>query len=113
MLKPWSAVISAAHLWIWTTPSASRPPFNLSPKSVTKSPMNFSAPFALIVEIRHINFKATLTKGAEKFIVDFQTDFGDKLKEGLDAEGVVQIHKSAAEITADDGFNIVGHRGAT
>src|SRR5712675_3183925 len=56
----------------------------------TKEFLAIEEEVAVMVEIVHINFKAAITKGAEKFIGNFVTDFGDKLKGGLDAEGVIE-----------------------
>src|SRR5258707_6565809 len=67
----------------------------------------------VMVEIVNVDLEAALAEGTQKLIGDFVADFGNNLKGGLDAEGVIQVHERAAKVAADRRFDIVGHCGAT
>jgi hypothetical protein len=66
-----------------------------------------------MVEIVNVDLEAALAEHTQKLIGNFVADFGNNLKGGLDAEGVIQVHERAAKVAADRRFDVVGHYGAT
>ena len=66
-----------------------------------------------MIEIVNVDLETAFAKSTEKLVGDFVAHFGNNLKGGFDAEGVVQIHECATEVTPGGSLDIVRHCRAT
>src|SRR6202049_349223 len=66
-----------------------------------------------MINIADVDFENTFEKQTENHVRSFVAPFGNNLKGGFDAEGVVQIHECATEVAPDGSLDIVRHCRAT